>query len=93
MVNFLAGFGLTVIRPDHHFSSRPGSLNDERPNQGDMNVIHLQKDLEHLDKELLILSSMVEDATNRAMLALVDRRLDLARQVMREDDGSTIGRS
>ena len=48
--------------------------------------IHLQKDLEHLDKELLILSSMVEDATNRAMLALVDRRLDLARQVMREDD-------
>lgn len=48
--------------------------------------IHLQKDLEHLDKELLILSSMVEDATNKAMLALVDRRLDLARQVMREDD-------
>ena len=48
--------------------------------------IHLQKDLEHLDKELLILSSMVEDATNRAILALVDRRLDLARQVMREDD-------
>lgn len=48
--------------------------------------IHLQKDLEHLDKELLILASMVEDATNKAMLALVDRRLDLARQVMREDD-------
>ncbi len=48
--------------------------------------IHLQKDLEHLDKELLILSSMVEDATNKAILALVDRRLDLARQVMREDD-------
>lgn len=48
--------------------------------------IHLQKDLEHLNKELLILSSMVEDATNKAMLALVDRRLELARQVMREDD-------
>lgn len=48
--------------------------------------IHLQKDLEHLDKELLILSSMVEDATNKAMMALVDRRPDLARQVMREDD-------
>jgi phosphate transport system protein len=48
--------------------------------------IHLQKDLEHLDKELLILSSMVEDASNKAILALVDRRLDLARQVMREDD-------
>ena len=48
--------------------------------------IHLQKDLEHLDKQLLILSSMVEDATNRAMMALVDRRPDLARQVMREDD-------
>ena len=29
---------------------------------------------------------MVEDATNKAILALVDRRLDLARQVMREDD-------
>ncbi len=48
--------------------------------------IHLQRDLEHLDKELLILSSMVEEATNKAILALVDRRLDLARQVMREDD-------
>lgn len=48
--------------------------------------IHLQKDLEHLNKELLILSSMVEDATNKAILALVDRRLELARQVMREDD-------
>ncbi len=48
--------------------------------------IHLQKDLEHLEKELLILSSMVEDATNKAILALVDRRLELARQVMREDD-------
>ncbi|MXZ34400.1 MAG: phosphate transport system regulatory protein PhoU, partial [Acidobacteria bacterium] len=48
--------------------------------------IHLQKDLEHLNKELLILSSMVEDATNKAMLALVDRRLELAREVMREDD-------
>ncbi len=48
--------------------------------------IHLQKDLEHLDKELLILASMVEDASNKAILALVDRRLDLARQVMREDD-------
>ncbi len=48
--------------------------------------IHLQRDLEHLDKELMILSSMVEEATNKAILALVDRRLDLARQVMREDD-------
>ena len=48
--------------------------------------IHLQKDLERLDKELRTLSSMVEEATNKAMLALVDRRLDLARQVMREDD-------
>ena len=48
--------------------------------------IHLQKDLEHLEKELLILSSMVEDATNKAILAFVDRRLELARQVMREDD-------
>ncbi len=48
--------------------------------------IHLQKDLEHLNKELLILSSMVEDATNKAILSLVDRRLELARQVMREDD-------
>ena len=56
------------------------------PTQGGHDVHPLQKDLEHLDKELLILSSMVEDATNRAMLALVDRRLDLARQVMREDD-------
>ncbi len=47
---------------------------------------HLQRDLEHLKKELLSLGSMVEDVTNKAITALVDRRIDLAEEVMDGDD-------
>ena len=47
---------------------------------------HLQRDLEYLKKGLAIMASMVEDATNRALLALADRRTELAEEVMRGDD-------
>jgi len=47
---------------------------------------HLQRDLEHLKKLILTLGSMVEEASNQAIAALVDRRPELAEQVMAGDD-------
>lgn len=46
---------------------------------------HLQRDLESLTKKLLLVGAMVEDATQKALLALTDRRLDLAREVEEGD--------
>ncbi len=45
-------------------------------------AIHLVRDLEKLKKELLFVGSMVEDATNKAIVALIDRRLELAEEVI-----------
>lgn len=47
---------------------------------------HLQRDLEYLKKELLAIASLVEEATNKAILALTERRSELAEEVIREDD-------
>ena len=47
---------------------------------------HLERDLDHLKRELLDLCSMAEDATNKAILALTDRRADLAEEVRCGDD-------
>jgi len=44
-------------------------------------AIHLLRDLENLKRELLTVGSLVEDATNKAILALVDRRPELAEEV------------
>jgi phosphate transport system protein len=46
---------------------------------------HLQRDLELLKKELLTIGSMVEEAVNKAVLALVERRSDLAEEVIKGD--------
>lgn len=46
---------------------------------------HLLRDLAQLKKELLSIGGIVEDATRRAMEALVERRLDLAREVIEGD--------
>lgn len=46
---------------------------------------HLLRDLENLKKELLLLGAMVEDAVRRAVLALIDRRPNLAREVIEGD--------
>ncbi len=48
-------------------------------------AIHLLRDLESLKKELLTVGSLVEEATNKAILALVDRRPDLADEVRHGD--------
>lgn len=47
---------------------------------------HLQRGLENLKKELLILGAMVEEATNRAITALIERRADLAQEILEHDD-------
>lgn len=49
-------------------------------------AIHLLRDLEHLKKQTLALGAMVEQATDKAIAALVDRRPDLAEEVMHGDD-------
>jgi phosphate transport system protein len=46
---------------------------------------HLLRDLDLLSRELLTMGAMVEDATNRAVSALVNRQADLAREVIRGD--------
>ena len=46
---------------------------------------HLQRDLDHLKKEILQLGNMVETAINNAILALNDRRPELAEQVIAEE--------
>jgi phosphate transport system protein len=46
---------------------------------------HLLRDLENLKKELLLLGSMVEDAVHKAVLSLIDRRADLAQEVIEGD--------
>ena len=46
---------------------------------------HLRLDLERLDKNLLTIWAMAEDATNKAILALVSRRPELAKEVIEGD--------
>jgi phosphate transport system protein len=46
----------------------------------------LQRDLDYLKKELMIISSMVEDAIHKALVAVFDRRVELAREVIKTDD-------
>ena len=47
---------------------------------------HLQRDLDLLKKEMMSIASMAEEAMNKAVLALIDRRPELAEEVIREDD-------
>lgn len=48
-------------------------------------AIHLLRDLERLKKEIVLLGSMVEDALLKSVVALFDRRPDLAEEVMSGD--------
>ena len=49
-------------------------------------AVHLHRDLGQLKKELLLLGSMVEQATRKAMVALIDRRAGLAEEVIAGDE-------
>jgi phosphate transport system protein len=46
---------------------------------------HLFRDLDSLRKEILTVGSMVEEATEKALFALVERRADVAEEVERGD--------
>jgi phosphate transport system protein len=46
---------------------------------------HLERDLKRVEKGILSLGSLVEEAVNRAILALVSRRTDLAQEVIDGD--------
>ena len=48
-------------------------------------AVHLIRDLENLKKEILLLGGMVEEATENAILALTDRRPELAEKVLQGD--------
>jgi len=48
-------------------------------------VIHLRKDMEDLERQLLYLAAQVEEAVRRSMTALLERRPDLARAVIDGD--------
>jgi phosphate transport system protein len=47
---------------------------------------HLHRDLDGLKKELLAMGALVEEATSKAILALVNRRPELAAEVRSGDD-------
>ncbi|MGD8394033.1 MAG: phosphate signaling complex protein PhoU [Candidatus Eiseniibacteriota bacterium] len=48
--------------------------------------MHLHRDLERLKRDILTMGSMVWDAINAAITALVDRRPELAQEVLSADD-------
>jgi phosphate transport system protein len=48
-------------------------------------VKHLRRDLEDLKREILIMGALVEEALSKAITAQLDRRLDLAHEVMDAD--------
>jgi phosphate transport system protein len=47
---------------------------------------HLLADLDRVKKQVLAMGALVEEATHRAISALIDRRSDLARDVLHGDD-------
>jgi len=47
---------------------------------------HLERDLDRLKKKILTMGAMVESAANKAINALVERRLQWAEEVMAGDD-------
>ena len=47
---------------------------------------HLQRDLERLKRQLLTMGGMVEEATDLAITAVIDRRREIAEQVNAGDD-------
>ncbi len=49
-------------------------------------MIHLHRDLDHLKRLILSMGAMVETETNKAITALVERRSDLAEEIVAADD-------
>lgn len=49
-------------------------------------LMHLQRDLDQLKRNLLTMGALVEESLNKAVTALVDRRDDLVQEVLDSDD-------
>lgn len=49
-------------------------------------MMHLERDLENLKREIVDMGALVEVAVHKSVRALVDRRVELAREVAAEDD-------
>ena len=47
---------------------------------------HLLQDLDLLQKEIMNIASMAEQAASKALLALLNRRVELAQEVIDEDE-------
>ena len=47
---------------------------------------HLQRDLENLKKDVLLMGGMVEESVRKAVVALQDRKAELAQEVIDGDD-------
>jgi phosphate transport system protein len=47
---------------------------------------HLERDLDAIRKSILTMGALVEDATNKAIVAIADRRPELAEEVRRGDN-------
>lgn len=54
--------------------------------QKDMMTKHLQRDMERMERGILTLGALVEDAINKSIVALVTRKRDLAEEVLRIDN-------
>ena len=48
-------------------------------------MLHLQRDLDRLKRQILTMGSMVETAANKAITAFLDRQRDLAEEVVASD--------
>ncbi|NUQ34900.1 MAG: phosphate signaling complex protein PhoU [Planctomycetaceae bacterium] len=46
---------------------------------------HLERDLKHIEKELLTVGTLVEEAINKAMTSLIDKNEELANEVIAGD--------
>jgi phosphate transport system protein len=51
----------------------------------DIMAIHLQRDLDNLQRDLLALAGLVEESIHKAILALHERNADMAREVIAGD--------
>lgn len=48
-------------------------------------TVHLKRDLDDIKRQILQIGAMVEDAANKAIAAILERRRDLAKEVVRGD--------
>lgn len=80
----LADVAMVRLLPQRHAPVPRGMDFDTECTEAAMTK-HLQRDMESIQREILALSGMVEESIHRARRALLERRLDLAAEVVEED--------